>query len=60
MSDIVSEAGAREFLTAVPHAQYVDVSGAGHMVAGDQNNAITAAVVAFLSDLPTTTETGEP
>lgn len=60
MSDIVSEAGAREFLTAVPHAQYVDVSGAGHMVAGDQNNAFTAAVVAFLSDLPTTTETGEP
>jgi pimeloyl-ACP methyl ester carboxylesterase len=48
MSDVVSAAGAREFLDLCPHAEYVDVSGAGHMVAGDQNDPFTAAVVEFL------------
>ena len=48
MSDVVSEAGAREFLALCPHAEYVDVSGAGHMVAGDQNDPFTDAVVGFL------------
>lgn len=51
MSDVVSEEGVREFLRAVPHAQYVDVSRAGHMVAGDRNDAFTDAVVAFLDRL---------
>jgi non-heme chloroperoxidase len=50
MSDIVSEAGAREFLEDCPHAQFVDVSEAGHMVAGDRNDAFTAAVLDFLGD----------
>jgi pimeloyl-ACP methyl ester carboxylesterase len=36
----------------VPHARYADVSGAGHMVAGDRNDAFTQAVVEFLADLP--------
>lgn len=48
MSDVVSEEGAREFLALCPHAEYVDVSGAGHMVAGDQNDPFTDAVVGFL------------
>lgn len=48
-SDVVSEDGARAFLAVVPHARYVDVSGAGHMVAGDQNDPFTAAVVDFLA-----------
>lgn len=60
ISDIVSAAGAREFLAAVPHARYADVSGAGHMVAGDQNDAFTDTVVAFLTDLPPTSEPGAP
>jgi pimeloyl-ACP methyl ester carboxylesterase len=49
-SDVVSEDGARAFLAVVPHARYVDVSGAGHMVAGDQNDPFTAAVVGFLAE----------
>jgi len=49
-SDVVSEDGARAFLAVVPHARYVDVSGAGHMVAGDQNDPFTAGVVEFLAD----------
>jgi peroxiredoxin len=28
----------------------VDVAGAGHMVAGDRNDAFTDAIVAFLGD----------
>jgi len=49
MSDILSEEGAHHFLELVPHARYVDVSGAGHMVAGDRNDAFTRAVVDFLA-----------
>ncbi len=48
MSDVVSEAGAREFLEAVPHAEYVDLAAAGHMVAGDRNDAFTSATVEFI------------
>jgi pimeloyl-ACP methyl ester carboxylesterase len=48
LSDLVSEEGAREFLAQVPHARFVDVSGAGHMVAGDRNDVFTDAVVEFL------------
>jgi pimeloyl-ACP methyl ester carboxylesterase len=48
MSDLLSEEGAQEFLALVPHAKFVDVSGAGHMVAGDRNDVFAAAVVSFL------------
>ncbi len=51
MSDVLSEDGARHFVELVPHARYVDVSGAGHMVAGDENDAFTDAVIEFLGDL---------
>ena len=51
MSDVVSQEGARHFLELAPHARYVDVSGAGHMVAGDENDAFTAAVIEFLRDV---------
>lgn len=47
-SDIVSKEGAEEFRDLVPHAEHVDVSGAGHMVAGDSNSIFTDAVVNFL------------
>ena len=32
------------------HARYADVSGAGHMVAGDRNDRFTRAVRDFLRD----------
>jgi pimeloyl-ACP methyl ester carboxylesterase len=48
VSDLLSEEGAREFLELVPHAQLVDVGGAGHMVAGDRNELFNDAVVSFL------------
>lgn len=55
-SDMVSEAGAAEFLEAVPHARYVDVSNAAHMVVGDRNHVFSAAVIEFLRDLGTSIE----
>ncbi len=48
MSDIVSETGAQAFLDVCPGARLVDVSDAGHMVAGDRNDLFTDAVVDFL------------
>ena len=48
MSDLVTAEGAESFLQEHPGAEFVDVSGAGHMVAGDKNDVFTAAVVDFL------------
>jgi len=47
-SRIVSEASAREFLEMVPHAEFVDIADAHHMVAGDANDAFNAAVFSFI------------
>ncbi len=49
-SDLVSEERARAFLEQHPGAEFTDVSGAGHMVAGDRNDAFTEAVVGFLQE----------
>jgi pimeloyl-ACP methyl ester carboxylesterase len=48
VSDLLSEEGAQELMRLVPHAQMVDVAGAGHMVAGDRNDLFNDAVVNFL------------
>ena len=50
-SELVQESHAREFMELVPHAAYVDVAGARHMVAGDQNDHFSAAILKFLNDL---------
>jgi pimeloyl-ACP methyl ester carboxylesterase len=49
MSDIVSDESVRELQELVPHAEVVDVAGAGHMVAGDANDAFNSAVIDFVS-----------
>lgn len=51
LSDLVSHETAEEFLALCPEAHYVDVSEAGHMVAGDRNDAFTDAVATFLDGL---------
>ena len=48
LSDVVSQATVDEFKQLVPHAETVDVSGTGHMIAGDDNDAFGAAVTEFL------------
>jgi pimeloyl-ACP methyl ester carboxylesterase len=50
-SNVLSAAGAEELTTLIPHAQHVDVSGAGHMVSGDDNDAFGRHVVEFLGTL---------
>ena len=47
-SDVVSDAGIAAFRALLPGLQVADVRGAGHMVAGDRNDAFTDAVVDFL------------
>ncbi|MGV0836055.1 alpha/beta fold hydrolase [Mycolicibacterium thermoresistibile] len=49
LSDVVSNAGVEEFLAKVPTAEFVELSGAGHTAAGDDNDAFTDAVVQFIS-----------
>lgn len=50
-SELVTEDAVQAFREMVPHAGFVDVSGAGHMVAGDRNDAFNDAVLAFLEGL---------
>jgi pimeloyl-ACP methyl ester carboxylesterase len=48
LSDLVSDETVAALRAAAPQAEYVDVRGAGHMVAGDDNDAFTEAVLSFL------------
>jgi pimeloyl-ACP methyl ester carboxylesterase len=50
-SELVQEEHARDFLKLVPHARYVDVTGARHMVAGDRNDQFATAIKNFLRNL---------
>lgn len=49
-SELVHEDFAKEFVELAPSATYVDVGGAGHMVAGDRNDVFSAAILDFLTD----------
>jgi non-heme chloroperoxidase len=49
LSDVLSEEGAQDFLKLCPHSEYVNVTGAAHMVAGDRNDIFGNAVIEFLS-----------
>jgi len=48
LSDVLSQEGVDDFLQLVPHAEFADIAGADHMVAGDRNDAFNEAVFAFL------------
>ena len=50
-SELVHEAHVREFLELVPHADYIDVAKARHMVAGDSNDRFSDAVLDFVGKL---------
>lgn len=51
MSDVVSQQVMEEFLGEVPHVRTVDVSDAGHMIAGDSNHAFSKEVIQFLKEV---------
>jgi pimeloyl-ACP methyl ester carboxylesterase len=48
LSDVVSVESVNGFLHKVPHAEFVELAGAGHTAAGDDNDAFTEAVVQFV------------
>jgi pimeloyl-ACP methyl ester carboxylesterase len=49
LSDVVSAEGVEEFLAKVPHAEFVELSEAGHTAAGDDNDAFSEVVVRFVN-----------
>jgi peroxiredoxin len=49
VSDLVSQERADEFLARFSQVEFVDVRGAGHMVAGDRNDVFADAVLDFLT-----------
>jgi len=50
-SEVVDEAAIVHLLQILPKGKAVRVAGAGHMVAGDRNDAFGAAVLDFLRQL---------
>lgn len=51
LSDLVTAELAEDFLQLAPHAKYVDVENARHMVAGDRNDIFGKAIENFLLEL---------
>ena len=49
LSDVVSSQGVEDFLAIDPGAEFVELSDAGHTAAGDDNDAFSEAVVAFVT-----------
>ena len=49
ISDVITQPIADEFAELVPGSERVDVSGAGHMVAGGRNDRFLAAMEPFLA-----------
>jgi pimeloyl-ACP methyl ester carboxylesterase len=49
LSDVVSAEGVQDFLTKVPHAEFVELQEAGHTAAGDDNDAFSEVVVEFVN-----------
>jgi pimeloyl-ACP methyl ester carboxylesterase len=47
-SDVVDEQGVEELKSILPTVEVFDVVGAGHMIAGDKNDAFNHGVLAFL------------
>ncbi|GAA2401022.1 alpha/beta fold hydrolase [Actinomadura vinacea] len=47
-SDVLSVADSKRFLELVPHAEFTDVAGAHHMVAGDDNAVFDRVLGEFL------------
>jgi non-heme chloroperoxidase len=47
-SELVTRENVQHFREAIPHSEYVDVTDAAHMIAGDRNDAFNAVVLDFL------------
>ncbi len=47
-SELVGQTQAEQFRQLCPHAEYVDIAGARHMVAGDRNDIFAKSILDFL------------
>lgn len=52
LSTIVSMDSVDELKRDIPHLKFVDIAGAGHMVAGDRNDMASEALITFLDEQP--------
>ncbi|RCX09419.1 alpha/beta fold hydrolase [Extensimonas vulgaris] len=50
-SDVITKEDAEALVKTLPNARFVDLRDAGHMIAGDANDAFTASVREFLSEV---------
>ena len=50
LSDVVTQEGIDDMIARMPDVKVVEVGGAAHMIAGDQNDAFSSAVIAFLDE----------
>jgi pimeloyl-ACP methyl ester carboxylesterase len=50
LSDVVTQESVDNMIARLPNITVVEVDGAAHMIAGDQNDAFSNAVVTFLRD----------
>ncbi|MCL7466712.1 alpha/beta hydrolase [Phaeovulum sp. NW3] len=50
-SELVNDESVAHFLEIAPHAEFQDVTGAGHMIVGDRNDVFSETLDAFLSRL---------
>ncbi|WP_193072116.1 alpha/beta fold hydrolase [Pseudomonas sp. FME51] len=51
-SELVGEDQVNHFLELIPHADFIDIQDAGHMVAGDSNEVFIQALREFVTSLP--------
>ena len=50
-SELVGDDEVQALMRAIPHAEFADIAGARHMVAGDKNDVFTDALLTFFSRL---------
>jgi non-heme chloroperoxidase len=50
-SDVLRSTGADDLCRLIPHAEMIEVAGAGHMVAGDRNDRFATAVTGFVESI---------
>ena len=51
LSNVVTQQEVDEFLLTIPHAHFVEIDQAAHMIAGDRNDIFAKAAISFLKRL---------
>ena len=51
LSDVVTMDDTKFFLSVIPHAEFVEIEKAAHMIAGDRNDIFAAEAIKFLKSL---------